>query len=445
MVRVMIRMAGLAVLLIGLSAGAAEETVGFKFETNHRDALYQLGEEAVFTVTATNGAGGKVTAGRYTARLDNYGPKVLATEQIDLATTNPFVMKGTLNEPGFMRLAMSGPNIGTRSLRRWGVGYEPEKIRPGGTCPTDFDEFWKSAREKFAREVPVDPRVERVPERSQGAFDFYRVSFAALGGTRIWGFLSVPKDKSKAPFPVVFEAPSAGRGRWCMDVAGRADCIMMYMTIHEFEPPRQFEDLPACFEKLQQGLVARGQVSTYSIAGLDGTREDYYFYRVILGLDRAVDWLWARDDVDRSNFCYTGGSQGGYLGWCLLGLNHKFTSAVLRVPAGSDTRGYLAGRAPAWPNPIASYGKFPKETRAVVERNMGYYDGVSFAPRITCPIRVSVGFIDDTCPPSAVYATFNMLGSRDKQILNAIGCGHGGQTRHYDEIARHWQESAWKK
>ena len=59
--------------------------------------------------------------------------------------------------------------------------------------------------------------------------------------------------------------------------------------------------------------------------------------------------------------------------------------------------------------------------------------------RITIPIRVTVGLSDNTCPPNAVHATFNRLGSKDKRILDAIGKGHGGQTREYDEIARRWQ------
>jgi len=319
---------------------------------------------------------------------------------------------------------------------RWAVGYAPELIKAGGTCPGDFDAFWKSARENLAQTVPLDPKLELQPDRSKGAFDFYRVSFATYGGTRVWGFLSVPKDKSKAPFPTTFEVTSAGEGQWTIDMQGRPDRICMYFTVHPFDPPRTLEANKKRHAELREELKARTGVSHYAAAGLDGEREDYYFYRTILGIDRAVDWLWARPDVDRTRFDYSGGSQGGYFGWMLTALNHRFTSAFLRVPAGSDTRGSLAGRASGWPKPL---GEYKGERLAAATRNAGYYDGTSFAPRIACPVCVTVGFVDDTCPPSAVYATYNLLGSGERYILDSIGRGHGGHP--LNKIARDWQES----
>ena len=54
-----------------------------------------------------------------------------------------------------------------------------------------------------------------------------------------------------------------------------------------------------------------------------------------------------------------------------------------------------------------------------------YFDGANFASRITCPVRVLVGFADDTVPPSAVYATYNEVRAEDRAIVNGIGMGHG--------------------
>ena len=421
-----------------LLAASVASGIGFKYESNRADQLFRLGEEAVITVTATNGAGEKVSSGKVTATLDNYGPKVLSRTEVDLAKTNPFTVKGKLDEPGFLRLTMSGEGLSVKnSNTRWGVGYEPGKIRPGGTCPADFDAFWQAARENLAKTVPLDPKLELQSERSQGAFNFYRVSFATYGGTRVWGFLSIPKDKSKAPFPVSFEVTSTGEGKWTIDMQGRPDRIRMYFTVHTFDPPRTIEENIKRHAQMREELKAKCGMAHYAAAGLDGKLEDYYFYRTILGIDRVVDWLWARDDVDRTRFDYEGGSQGGCFGWFLCGLNHKFTSAVLRVPAGSDTRGSLAGRASGWPNPLQN---FSGEKLAAATRNAGYYDGTSFAPRFTCPTCVTVGLVDNTCPPNAVYATYNQLVVSPRYILNAIGRGHGGQTHSYDQLARQWQE-----
>ena len=43
---------------------AAADMLKLTAVTDHADALYRIGEEAVFTVTASNATGGKATAGR---------------------------------------------------------------------------------------------------------------------------------------------------------------------------------------------------------------------------------------------------------------------------------------------------------------------------------------------------------------------------------------------
>ncbi|MCQ2391216.1 MAG: acetylxylan esterase [Kiritimatiellae bacterium] len=426
-----------AVGLLGALQALAGDPVGFRFETNHADALYKLGEEAVYTVTATNGAGERITSGVVHARLDNYGPKIQLERDVDLAKENPFVVRGKLDEPGFLRLSMSGKGIG-KNNSRWGVGYEPTRIVAGGEVPADFDQFWADAQAQLEATVPLDPRMELDPEHSKGAFDYYRVSFATYGGTRVWGFLSIPKDRSKAPFPVTCEVCSAGEGKWTIAMPGRPDRIRFYFTVHTFEPPRTLAEVAPRHAQMREELKAKYGVGHYASAGIAVSREDYYFYRTILGINRAFNWLWQQDYVDRKHFDYAGGSQGGAFGWCLCGLNKHITSAVLRVPAMSDTRGFLAGRQSGWPGIIEAQ---PPALRDAAIKNAAYFDGASFATRITCPIRVTVGFIDNTCSPSSVYATFNRLVSKDKAILNAIGKGHGGQTREFDEIARQWQES----
>ena len=53
-----------------------------------------------------------------------------------------------------------------------------------------------------------------------------------------------------------------------------------------------------------------------------------------------------------------------------------------------------------------------------------YYDCVNFAKRITCPIYISTGFNDATCPPSSVFCMFNQLKSQQKHIETHRDMGH---------------------
>lgn len=417
-----------------LSAG---EPIGYAVRMDHPDAMYRIGEKAVLTLTATNGAGEKVTSGKVSLTMDNYGPRKLGARTVDLSKENPFEVVMSLDEPGFARVQAEG--CGRSKPFVWSVGFEPERIVAGGDAPADFDEFWAKGVKTLEESVPLDPRIVRVPERSTGKFDFYRISFATFAGARVYGFLSIPKVAGPTNrVPVSVEVASAGQGSWTIDMQGLDDRIRMYFTVHSFDPPATVEEVAGLHRKLETDLTREFGVGYYAHAGLSKSPESYYFYKVVLGINRAIDWLWRRPEVDRRHFGYEGGSQGGGFGWMLCGLNAHFTSMVLRVPALSDQRGSLVGRSGAWPYAVEGYAKNEKDRDAVL-RSIAYFDGASFAPRIKIPARVTVGLTDNICPPNAVHATFNRLGSEDKKILDAIGCGHGGQTREYDKIAKKWQ------
>jgi len=429
------RLVCLVVSAVAAWNASAADTLGLSAVTDRADALYKIGEDAVITVTASNAAGGQATSGQLTVTMDDWCRHTLVERTVDLAKENPFEVRGKLGEPGFIRLRVTGEGLAKPFLR--GVAFEPERIEPGGTCPDDFDDFWTKAQAKLETDVPLDPRLEHRPDRSTATYDFWRVSFATAGGRRVWGFLTVPKDKTKAPFPVSFEVASAGEGRWTMDLSsGSPDRIRMYFTVHAFEPPATVEELLVIRKKLSEELKAKYGVSSYSAAGIAASREDYYFYWSILGINRAANWLWNRSDVDRTRFNYTGGSQGGGFGLYLCGLNPRFTSATLYVPAIADTLGSLKGRICGFPYVLEMNGT--KDRAEAALRNAPYFNGAFFARRMKCPVRVAIGFIDEICPPPGIYAGYNSIGSADKGIVHGLVRGHGVWPE--AGAARDWQE-----
>lgn len=205
--------------------------------------------------------------------------------------------------------------------------------------PCDFDDHWRSGRRQLADEVPMDARTDRLAERSTGAFDFYRVSFATFG-RRVQGVMSVPTDKAKSPYPAVVRVSADA-----MDaMTGDANVIKV-----QFSASSRKEDL----------------------------RSD------ILGIDRAVDWVVSRPEVDWHRFWYQGASQDGGFGFCLVGLNQAFTRAVLFAPAELQEYACIT----------------------------------NFATRITCPVRVVVNSSGAACSSNVVFSVFNSLGSLDKAIF----------------------------
>jgi len=424
-------------LLAGICAGFAAFAAPLElaFENDHTNLLYRCGEKAVFTVRVTEKDGAPARAGVLKARLDNFGPKTVWQGALDLAKTNVFTVSGTLDEPGFLRLTVYAPK---QNPVTWSVGYEPTRIRKGSPSPDDFDAYWAEARAKLAREVPIDVVQTRVPERSTNDFDFYQISFATFG-RRVSGYLSVPTDKSKGPFPVDVQVAAAGLGNWSMNTQGSPDSIVLFFGVFPFQTDWRWETNGIKAKYNAVNAEAKKKYGTgYAQSGITDGRESYFFYPVILGIDRAVTWVVARDDVDRTRVRYQGTSQGGGFGFYLCGLNRAFTRAAFYVPAITDTMGYLKGRQSGWPS-IIEKNVEGNGKRVEAELWAPYFDGANFASRITCPVRVAVGFADTTCAPCAVYAAYNEIRVPDKAIGHGFGMTHSCFRSFYDAFG------AWVK
>ena len=184
------------------------------------------------------------------------------------------------------------------------------------------------------------------------------------------------------------------------------------------------------YKEMQQKVYGKYQTG-YSSSGLGVSREEAFFYPVILGVSRAIDWLAKQDYVDARRIRYQGTSQGGGMGLALCALNAHISKAALFVPAMTDTMGYRAGRVSGWPKPVESQ---KPQFRNEAERNAPYFDGANFAMRIRIPIRIAVGFSDTTCPPCAVYAAYNGIPSEDKGIRHGLGMTHGCFREFYAEL-----------
>ena len=224
----------LSVAAVCLAASAAT----YKVDLDRPGGLYRCGETATFKVTllSTNSL---ACANRPCASLDNFGVSALTNIQFDVSATGVvFSVSGTLREPGFLRLSLPPTKRGRDDPFVFSAGFEPEKIVKGSPSPADFDAFWAEAKARLAREVPLDPQVVRVPERSTADFDFYRISFATFG-RRVHGYMSVPTDKSKTPFPVDFGVNAAGFGSWTNDMKGEKDSIRVQFSVYPFAPDWQ--------------------------------------------------------------------------------------------------------------------------------------------------------------------------------------------------------------
>lgn len=420
-----------AILLLALPLSLCANNFKYSISADDADCMRKISEKTTFTVKVLNSDGTLASNGTVDATIDNFGPQVQVKKSIDVSKSNPFSISAALNEPGFLRLTLSEKNS---KRKDFSVGYEPERIKKASPSPADFDEFWSNAKDKLANSVPLDPEIIPYEGQSTEDFNFYKISFATFG-RRVYGYLSVPKAKSPTKFPIMISVNSAGMHKWSNSLTGRKDAIMVQFSVFDWHMDKNWEKLGLMkkYDELHARCKKDGDLLTYAAHGISSSKEDYFFYPVILGIDRAIDWLASVLPVDKNRFLYKGTSQGGGFGFYLCALNKNFTHGAFIVPAITDTMGYLKNRQSGWPK-IIEKNSHTKESRAAAEKNAPYFDGANFASRITCKVRVVVGLSDITCPPNAVYASFNEIPSEDKKILHGIDMTHSCRREFYEKL-----------
>ena len=390
------------------------------------DGRYRAGETVTFTVTVTDGPKTNPvlrTSGEVTWSLNNYGPKEVARGTADLAKGNPFKVAGTLDRPDFLRVQVTD---GRKTVTAGAAGFDLDKIRQSHPRPADFDAYWKGEIARYRREIKPDFTLKFDPTRTTKDHDVYIVSCATFGGERVWGFLSVPKDKADAPFGLHVTVPGAGEGfTRCRHWLAKG-WIRLLMNVHLFEPRATDAEQQAEVDRVHAALATRLGLKnrhTYATmyAGLDVSREAYRPHDVMLGMNALVDAVAARPDVDRSRVVYTGSSQGGGFGLYLTYLNDHIGKALIEVPAITGLFGEEDGRCPTWPR---HYQQFEGAAWRKAQAVLPYFDAANFAAGIDKPIRFLVGFRDECCPPANIYAGINACPSTDKVVVGLPGVCH---------------------
>ena len=381
----------------------------------------KLGEESAFAVEVRDESGNLRTDGSVTVLADNCGAKKLLGEtRFDLAAANPFTVRAKMGEPGFLRLTARLDKPAKSATAT--VPYAPEKIRPGTACPDDFDAVWAADLRRAEATVPLDPRREEVTGAYGGALKEYSVSFATTEGRRVYGYMAVPKTASPTnKMGVVVTIVGAGPGAsYAWDA--RDDSITLVLNVVDYLPTDA--NVGKDYAAMDARLKKRFGVDGYSQAGWTATREEVFFHSQLIGLVRGLKWIAQLPEVDARDITYFGGSQGGGCGMAVVALSDGlFRKAFFYITAMSDMLRADVGGSDGWPG-VRRHAS-DADALAVVKRNAPYFDACSFARRVRCPVRSTLGLEDTTCPPPNVMASFNELASKDRKIDFEPRVGHG--------------------
>lgn len=421
----------LAAFCIGAAALYAAENYPYRNDAlwvtvpDHADWLYATGDSAVIDIELYHyGMPAGETVVSYTIGDDMLPDDKAGT--LTLADGKGRLNIGTMNKPGFRDLRLKATLGGVETTHHIKVGFSPERLKAFTGEPSDFDAFWQKALKDDAA-FPLRYTAEPVEKYSTDKMSCQLIKLDLNDSGRcMWAYLFIPKGGGK--YPAVMCPPGAGvktikeplRHRYY----GEGGMIRAEIEIHGAHPElteQQFADL-------------RKEKGDYLSMGIDDP-DTYYMKDVYLGCRRFLDLLTSLPEWDGVNLFTQGGSQGGTLAITTAALDPRVTACVANHPALSDMTGYLSDKTGGYPH---HFRKDRNEATAAKIRTLEMYDVVNFAKRLKCPVRMTWGYNDNTCPPTTSYEVWNVITSPKEALITPVNehwTSEATERGHYDWLA----------
>jgi cephalosporin-C deacetylase len=303
------------------------------------------------------------------------------------------------------------------------IGYAPDL-----PVPADLGTFWASTLAE-SRGAGKPPAFEPV-ESGLTLVDTYDVTFSGFGGDQVRAWLHLPAGAS-APLPMVVRYLGYGGGRGLAHevspwpLAGYGCLTMDTRGQGSAWSPGDTPD-PAGAGPAHPGFMTRGILDP----------AEYYYRRVYTDAVLAVEMVREHPMARTDRIAVTGASQGGGITLAVSGLVPDLWAVMPDVPFLCD---FPRATEIVERDPYAEIVRYLSIHRDQVERvfsTLAYFDAATLGRRATAPALFSVGLRDQVCPPSTVYAAYNLYGG-DKEIVEYRFNDHeGGQTFHQAEQLR---------
>ena len=424
----------------------ARPTVYLEVRADEEDALYRVGEKITFSVTAYT----CTLSGNNAVKAKNARP--VAGVQLKYEITGDGGMKQTgdlvssrgpvtietkLDRPGFVLCAVHEATLDHwwQYRGRGGAGVEPLKIKAGVTKPADFDAFWKAQLDRLHSQPIEIVYSERVPNRWHAdKIDQFKIKVSSPGtyegnhNPYVTGWLTKPKNARARAHPAALHLPGAGvrspnpSTRYITNMG----FIELTISVHGFDAGKDRDYYRTTARNEMKSWPKNG--GTTRAEWLVRNYERVKFLRVI----QALRYLKAQPEWDHKTLVVSGGSQGGGLSLIAAALDPDVTACIACFPGYCDQYGHRQQHADGWPG-MARLGKDGKPVDPIAYAGAAYFDAAVFARNITADTVVTTGFIDKTVPPSTVYAAYNPIPARHKQIINGVTNGHEGPR--WDSVA----------
>lgn len=376
---------------------------------NKENQQYEIGENAILKLEVNNIEAGEREVLKLRWTFD--GGRIIEEQKISVSNNQELLFEKTMLHAGFLRLeATLESDIKLEYRKVFSCGFGIDSIKGVENEPIDFDEFWATSIAE-AEELPENFQVCKLEEFTNSKYITYQVGIQSLNNRMVYGILTIPILNGKtADSPLIIKVSGAGAGMGFDD--GYASEGIGLLTMNVFETPVELDEKSRdlAYAKFNQNVA-------YYYRGCE-SKEQYFFRSVFVGFNRLVNKVITKFEIDVERVGLMGSSQGGGSVLMLAALNKYPKMVVANVPAMCDWRAKDNAYASGWPQ-LLNYLDTPA-TRNVAQ----YFDIVNFAKRVKIRSKIVVGFIDEVCPPTTVYAMYNNLGTFDKTIINMPSMAH---------------------
>jgi len=269
--------------------------------------------------------------------------------------------------------------------------------------PSDFGAFWRAA---LAEVPPGEPEREPFgPTEQPGwpALEAERLTFRGVGGVRFRALLQ-RGVRAGGRRPALVHFPGYGG-----EVSLHQDAAARGYVVLEVSP-RGMAWGSDDFDRNQPNLLTMGIQDPGK-----------YAYRAVYqDCCQAVAWLRRQDFVDPERLGIFGTSQGGGLTLAAAALTQAARAACADLPFLCDFGRTATGSAH---QEIGDHLRAHPEQRDQAYRTLSYFDGVHMASELTCPVLLTAGLADDTCPAYSIRAAFDALRG-DRALVEFAGLEH---------------------
>lgn len=434
--RLALLMAFTVAVMQARSADAQVPSYQINVTTDKQDAMYEVGQEAVFRIQVTSDQK-EVKAGTIAWVVDDFlnsGQKAGLPEGSRQLTENVETVRVQSSAPAFLRCQVTyTPPVGKAVRAVAAAAFSPEKIQLSLPVPDDFDAWWDEQKQQLAK-IPADAELTPVTQKNEDIHCF-DVQVPCLGGAPVSGYFAKPKDAAAESLPAILWVHGAGvRTSSLTNAIKGANAGMLSLDINAHGLPN---GRPPAFYAEQSS----GPLKDYRIAGRE-SRDTIYFRGMFLRLVRAIDFLTSQPEWNGKHVVVFGHSQGGGQALAAGGLDPRVTLIAPGVPAICDHSGQAAGRVNGWPKLVPN-DEDGRPNPQILEAAR-YVDAVNFATRCKAEAIMSVGFVDAVCPPSSCYAAWNALSGPKKMVARPL-MGHAAppdiQEEFFQHVLRHVHSS----